>query len=251
MRLLTLILLILALPPASSATHSLTYLGPLDAVIDVSQYAPEAGDCILGNRQAAVQYADYGWGGAPPYINYYPDGHSTAFFPWDSDCPCTLGYYFTDIHLVFASLSDTPVDIRFRFDLAAGARQDEPLCWLTWPWTEGHPTLTIEDTVPQPGYYELVVCATGWECALPDYVYGLTVMSDFSVPIPEPIRFALDATPDNPHPDLWWYHIGERLSSTSTSFEGDIIMWSDVVCCEFAVADEAMTWSDIKKLYGN
>ena len=231
-----------SLPPPASAQHSVLYLGPLDAVVDSSLYSPVTLDCSLGRRTTAVQYSNPGTWGEP----FYFPGHGTVITPWLSDCPCTAGYFFHTIHLVFACTEPAGCQYDLQIDLLNSCRRDEPRCVQWWPWSEDAPRLLVQGSLPGPGYYEMTITTNGWGCAFPDYWYGFT-FSTFAQQ--QGIQFALDNIAPMESGDIRWWTIGGRICQSISEMPGSIIAWADVVCCEVPVDTAQESWGSVKALY--
>lgn len=241
MRMLTILVLCLALA-ASSAFAGRTVTATRLGDYEVDELAFSSGlrsDCQVGNLNAgAWAIGDWVWGA---------EGYKYLFYPPET-CSCPIGFHLENVHLLIQfGVEDVPSSFDVYVDLEEAVWDDLLGCYYPGPETCTSLVYTVDITTD--GLYDISIpIYDECECAYMDYWYFLSF--HFVTTFDSAMRPDLIAD-DFPLGCRSWndYGFGWQDLVNDFGWPGEILMWGDVICCEFPVATEPETWGGVKNLY--
>ncbi|MFH1843729.1 MAG: hypothetical protein ABIF77_11045 [bacterium] len=236
--LLCLSLLLVANTALAGKTVSVTRIDNPDPQVYTMGGATRS-DCQVGNlNDPAWLIGDWVWG---------EEGYKYLFHPQTS-CSCPIGFQLETIHMLMDfGVEDVPVTFEAYVDLEEAVWDDLLGCYYPGPETCVSPVYQF--TIDTAGTYDIAMSIFDHcDCAYMNYNYFLSfhfVTTFDSAMLPSLVsdEFPVGCTSWND------YGFGWQDLVNDFGWPGELMMWADVVCCEFPVGTENGTWGEVKTMY--
>jgi hypothetical protein len=180
------------------------------------------------------------------------EGFKYLFRPPIYQCACPDGFRIDIVHMLVEFEEDDFDGSSIMFGAYADLESpvwDEALsCWV--PGTQECVTPTAYFLVNEPGIYDIAIPMGGaCDCAFVDYWYFLGVFFEGSFAEGHRPNLVTDAYPlgCRSYHDQGggWQDLAEEYQD----WPGELVIWSEVECCDDPVGAETQSWSGVKSLY--